>query len=325
MLEGKTVLITGATGLLGSRLAGMCLARGARVLALGRSEAKLEKCFAQYKEDPNLVRIAADVTAAPLPVREGVDYIFHAAGPIERTVIEEQPMQVIGPNVFGTGRLLELLREQQQRSGRRGRMVIFSSATVYGGAEGRDRRVTEEDTSRTEPLDSYNAPYSQSKRMAEVLARAYTKQYGVETVIGRFGYVYGYNICHPQTAFFEFLQTALRGEDICINSTRLARRDNIYVDDAVSGALLLACKGVPGAAYNVSANAQGGSFAAADEIAQAIAAAAGGPVRVARRGTVEHLPGVILDNQKLKALGWAPQKDLKSGIAAVFEQCRKTL
>lgn len=325
MLEGKTILVTGATGLLGSHLVGECLDRGARVIALGRRKEKLESCFAKYLDHPDFECIAADVSEFPLP-EDPIDYVFHAAGPIERTVIEKTPLQVIEPNVFATKRLLDMLYGQKKTLGISGRMVVFSSSTVYGSPNmRREGAVAEQDTEFTEGLDSYNAPYSQSKRMAEVLARAYWKQFGVDVVIGRFGYLYGYNTHHAMTAFFEFMDRASHGEPIIIHSTRLARRDNIYVSDAVSGLLTIALKGQPGETYNISANAQEGNYAAVDEMANIMAELAGPPVRVVSDGPIEHLPGLILDNRKLGDLGWSLQTDIKSGIAAVFEEYKRNV
>lgn len=288
------------------------------VIALSRNAQKLRRTFAAYEGLPNFTMLAQGVEA-PLSLEDTtVDYIFHAASPIERTVIERMPLNVISPNVFAAGNLLELLREQKQKKGVSGRMIVFSSATVYGGSCGEDRTVTEADTHFTEPLDFYNAPYSQSKRIAEVLAASYWKQHGVETVIGRFSYVYGYSACHPMTAFFEFLEQARRGDPIRINAAGLPRRDNIYVEDAVDGALCLALAGKPGEAYNISSNGQGGNFAAVDEIARVMVEQAGAGGGVACPEGFKHLPGLLLDNTKLKTLGWELKTDLKTGIAAVF-------
>lgn len=322
MMQGKTVLITGATGLLGSNLTKECLRRGASVIAVGRSREKLESCFGEYCDSPRFAYMAADISEEPLRVEGTVDLIFHTAGPIERKVIEERPLQVIGPNVFAMKKLLDLLYEQKKTLGADGRMVVFSSATVYGDPGGQERRVTERDTDSTDALDHYNVPYSQSKRMSEVLAQAYWKQYGVEIVVGRMSYLYGYNKHHAMTAFFEFMQKAQRGEPICINSTQLGRRDNIYVDDAVDGLLTIALKGEPGEAYNISSNGQGGNYAAVDEMANIMAELAGPPTQVVTRGTIKHTGGLIMDNSKIKGLGWDLHTDLRSGIAAIFEQSK---
>lgn len=113
-------------------------------------------------------------------------------------------------------------------------MVIFSSVTIYGNITGNDLVVGEEDTQVTIPLDASNAIYSQSKRMSEVISRAYSKQYGLDIVIARLSTVYG-NTFLNRKRLFEFINRALSGENITLRDSGVARRDNIYIDDAVSG------------------------------------------------------------------------------------------
>lgn len=321
--KNKTVLITGATGLIGSRLADALMAvGGVHVIALSRSGRKLRECFAQYAGRPDF-EMAAQDAASPLPLRDReVDAVFHAAGPIEGKVIANTPVDVISPNLLGTANCLELLREQAERGGKRGRLVLFSSVTVYKNTTGADLTVSEEDTGITEALDAPGAPYSQSKRMAEVIARAYGRQFGTDTVIARLSTVYGDTRFRPDTAFFEFVRKAMAGEDIVLNRSGAPRRDNIYVDDAVSALLLLCRNGLAGQAYNVSSNGELGNFAAVDEIARIIARTARESFRRGRDGELRVIcgesgirePGLRLDNRKLKALGWSLKTGMEQGI-----------
>lgn len=327
MFSGKRVLVTGATGLIGSHLVQALLQNGAKVWAVGRNEKKLCACFEEQLSSGNLFCVAADVSKGLPEIEEHVDYLFHAASPMEPSVIEERPVDVIVPNLQGTINCLEFLRKQKCHSVSSGRMIVFSSVTVYGRTSDIDRRVSELDTTITDGLHVQSAPYSQSKRMSEVIARAYQKQYGIDMVIVRFSTVYGNTKYRPNTAFFEFLEKAVQGEDIWVNSNAAPRRDNIYIDDAIAGLLVAAQSGATGEAYNISSNAELGNFAAVDEIAQIIA-----KVQNELTGNEKNLVsvhyrteesklrtgGVILDNTKLKELGWKVQINIEDGI-------RKTL
>lgn len=325
--KGKTVLVTGATGLIGSRLVNALMAMGGmRVIALSRDGNKLQRCFTQYAARPDFETAAQDA-ARPLGLEDReIDVIFHAAGPIEGRVIAETPVDVIAPNLLGTVNCLELLRRQAERGGKRGRLVLFSSVTVYKNTAGEELTVTEADTGVTEALDAPGAPYSQSKRMAEVIARAYGRQFGTDTVIARLSTVYGGTMFPPGTAFFEFVRRAMAGEDLILNSQDAPRRDNIYVEDAVSALLLLCRKGLTGEAYNVSSNGELGNYAAVDEIAEAVARAAGAAgrggreIRVIRRegGDGRRKPGLRLDNARLKSLGWSLRTSLEQGVAGTL-------
>ena len=322
-LSGKTVLVTGATGLIGSHIVDALMMRGdVKVIALSRSGEKLKKGFAEYLDEPNFTCVAQDVSdPVRLPEGAAVDVIFHAAGPIENKIVANRPVDVIKPNLIGTMNCLELLRAQKERTGVCGRLVLFSSVTIYGNMTDHDITVTEADTDVTERPDGASACYSQSKRMSEVIAHAYQKQYGLDVVIARFSTVYGDTRFKPDSAFYEFIGKAVSGSDILVNSAGAKRRDNIYVDDAVSAILCICQKGESGQAYNIASNGEKGNFAAVDEIAQVIAAEANAccghdrEVLVAyRQEAAKRSPGVKLDNAKLKTLGWDLTTSLTEGV-----------
>lgn len=325
--NNKHILVTGASGLIGSALVRALMSSdSARVTVLGRNRGRLEKAFAAYLCEPRFNILAQDV-CDPLDLVLPVDLIFHAAGPMESRVIRERPLDVIRPNIDGTINCLELLRRQKESTARSGRLFLFSSVTVYGNGRSADISVREDQTALSEVLDSVSAPYSQSKRLSEVIVRAYGRQHGIDSVIGRFSTVYGPTPFYPETAFYEFIRKASAGEKIAVLTAGLPRRDNIYIDDAVCGALTVAALGESLEAYNISSNGDLGNFAAVDEIAGIIAAQAGclpghAPVsvRLAEDASAARRPGLKLDNSRLKALGWGLGVSLQDGIRRTLEQ-----
>lgn len=320
----KTVLITGASGLIGNNIVDAFMSMGdVRVIALSRNLKKMEAEFAEYKDSPNFSILAQDISF-PLKVKEPIDYIFHAAGSMESAVIRSAPVDVIKPNIIGAMNCLEFLRSQREETGKSGRLILFSSVTVYGNNTDEELTVTEEDTKYTEALDSVGAPYSQSKRMIEVITTAYARQYDVDAVIGRFATVYGPTRMAPDTAFFEFIKKGIAGEDITMNTSGLPRRDNIYMDDAIRAIMLVGACGRTGEAYNISSNGDLGNYAAVDEIAQLVAKVSGKgiAVRFKEEAATKRKPGLKLDNGKLKQLGWSATVDLESGIRRTIQIMR---
>lgn len=313
--KNTTILVTGATGLIGSHIVTELLAiEGTRVIALGRSKSKLVSTFEDGKSVGSLECMEHDI-ASPLPEDLGhVDFIFHAASPISGEIIKTRPLDVINSNLSGTINCLEYLKQQGS-----GKMIVFSSATVYSVDEP-SHVATEENTSVADCIDAPNAPYSESKRMIEVIANAYHKQYQVDVLIARFSYVYGYSKNAAKTAFYEFINKALSGKNIVMNKSGLSRRDNIYVEDAVDGLLHLCEQGLSGDVFNVSSNGDMGNYAAVDEMAQIIAMNANKLLNDThvnvefKEENHERKEGLRLSNEKIKSTGWAISTSIEEGI-----------
>lgn len=324
--SGKTILVTGATGLLGSYLVEQLMNMpNVNVIALSRSEEKLKDIFSKYLSNPRFEIIARDASLEVPRIEKPLDVIFHAASPISGETIKNNPVDVIEPNIIGTIRYLDYLKEQDAENGVKGRLVLFSSATVYTNLGAEDRVVSEAETSIADTLDAANAPYSESKRMVEVLARAYHKQYGIDTVIARFSYIYGYSYFQPNTAFYEFIRKALHGEDITMNNSDIPRRDNIYVRDAVEALLYLGAYGNSAESYNISSGGEKENFMAVDEMAQIIAQIAneennsGVSVKYLSPKEDKRKPGIVLCNEKIKTLGWQLKYSMNEGIKETIQ------
>ena len=133
--------------------------------------------------------------------------------------------------------------------------------------------------------------------------------------------------------FFEFINNAILGQDIQIRSNTLPRRDNIFLDDAISGLLTIALKGKTLEAYNVSSNGELENFLAVDEIASVIVDESNKQVGNSREPITviyndcskgKRKPGIILDNSKLKGLGWKLTTSFGDGIAKTLYSCNSS-
>jgi nucleoside-diphosphate-sugar epimerase len=217
---------------------------------------------------------------------------------------------------------------QRDRYKVQNRTVIFSSLTVYRNSTDVDFSASEEMTNNADTLDSTSACYSESKRMSEVIAKSYEKQFGLDVVIARFSTVFGYTKNIPDTAFYEFIRKAWNGETLVVNKAGLPRRDNIYMSDAISGLIDVALKGECGEAYNISSNGEHENFVSVDEIAQiisnAVAEIKGESAKEVKVGDgtpcTNRIPGLLVNNMKLKSLGWNLQVSFKEGVKETIQR-----
>ena len=318
MFEGKNILVTGASGLIGYNLVKRLMQEeNISIYALGRSVSKMEHTFEEFTGAANLHLCEYGQVIAHLDEYPKFDYIYHAAGPMEPDIVVNRPVDVIEPNIIDLHTILEHVVSMKQE-GYDCRVIIFSSVTVYQNNTDYDLTVSESDTNCGEALNKPKVSYSESKRMCEVMAQAYIKQYGVDAVIARFSTVYGPTKNIPNTAFYSFIQKALKGENIVLNGVGLPPRDNIYVDDAINGLLTIAEKGITGDAYNISSNRQLGNFMAVDDIAKTIQVVAerefGIKMTVIVPPFATRQPGLFLDNSKLGQLGWRLKFSMIDGV-----------
>ena len=112
-IKNSRILITGATGLIGYNLAKSLFRNKNTLFVTGRNKKKLESTFAEYLNNKNLHILEHDAIEPFPAIVKNIDYIFHAAGPMERDEIMNRPMSVILPNIQGTINCLEFLKKQK--------------------------------------------------------------------------------------------------------------------------------------------------------------------------------------------------------------------
>ena len=318
-LQGKSVLLSGATGLVGSFLVDVLLSKGidCTVYALGRSEEKAKVRFAKWANDPQYIFIPYDINK-PLnrPDLGTIDYVLHMASNTHPMQYSTDPIGTITTNIIGVQNMLEFAVEHHTT-----RFAFTSSNEIYGENRG-DVEMFKEDYCGYINSNTMRAGYPESKRCGEALCQAYKVQKGLDVVIPRPTRSYGPTMLMTDTkAISQFIRKGVSGEDIVLKSAGTQYYSYTYVADAVSGLLYILLKGENGEAYNI---ADERSDIMLKDLAAVIANIAGRKVVFENPDAVEAAgystaTKARLDGSKLKNLGWSAKYDIQSGMERTIQ------
>ncbi len=318
-LEGCNILITGATGLIGSCLVEILMSREHRtyhVYASGRDVQRASAIFGALADDPNFHFFPYDVM---LPLSGDVEfqYIIHAASGASPNCFAANPVEVIKANIIGVANLMDYGRTHGLR-----RLLYVSSGEVYGEGDGRD--FTEDYSGYvdcTQPRSCYPA----SKRAAETLCVSYMAEYGIDAVIARPSHTYGPNFtASDNRVYAQFIRNVLRGEDIVMKSSGRQFRSWCYVVDCASALLHILLCGEGGRAYNVADDTSNISIR---ELAEMIASIAGRKVVVAAPSDEEQkgfnvVSRATFDTSRLASLGWQAKGSMQEKMERVINRVK---
>lgn len=326
-LRDKTVLITGATGLIGRLLVKALAALDTedglniRILAAVRNEEKAKRLFAPLLDSGVPLSFTLGDIREPLTVDGPVDAIIHAASVTSSQMFVQQPVETIQTVLTGLTNVLELAREKQSQW-----VVFLSTMEIYGTPQD-DRPITETDYDYLDPVQ-VRSSYPESKRMAECLCAAYASEYGVPVKIARLTQTFGPGVQYDDgRVFAEFARCALEGRDIVLHTQGLTKRSYLYTADAVSAIFTILLRGENGQAYHA---ANQDTYCSIAEMAQLVAQqCAEKPVAVCIRAEDGAKFGYAptlhmnLDTAKLRGLGWKPTvglADMYRRMMAAFEE-----
>ncbi|HEX6070056.1 MAG TPA: NAD-dependent epimerase/dehydratase family protein [Longimicrobiaceae bacterium] len=306
----KRVLVTGGAGFIGSHLADAYLRRGDEVVVLdslvhGRKE--------NLPAGAEFIQLdIRDPAAADLIRERRFDVVNHHAAQMDVRVSVQDPRFDASVNLDGLLNLLEAARESEV-----GKFVFVSSGgVVYGEPE---QRPTPENAPK-QP----ESPYGVTKLGGEYYLHYYHRVHGMDYVALRYSNVYGpRQDPHGEAGVVAIFSTRLlREEPLTIFGDGEQTRDYVYVGDVVAANLLLTdaefprSTGLDDRAFNVGT----GKETSVNELAETLAAASGRALDVryaeARPGELLHSS---LDASKLRAQGWEPRTDLRTGLGATYE------
>lgn len=323
-LKNCSILVTGASGLIGSYIVDMLLTynylekANITIYALSRSRDRLDKRFSDAKTE-KLVYVEQDV-CSEIALNTSVDYIIHAASNAHPAAFSADPVGTILSNVQGTERLLRFGSANGTK-----RLLFVSTGEVYGQCDENTEAFREDYSGYVDPLQARSC-YPTGKRAAETLCVTYTEQFGLDTVIARPCHCYGPNVTATDNrATVQFIDKAMHGEDIVIKSTGKQFRSYCYIADCCAAILTILLLGRSAEAYNVAnseATVTVGEFAAIVASQSGRALVYAHPEKVTRAAK-SPLIRQVLCSDKVERLGWKGRYTVEEGIAHTMAVLRE--
>ena len=323
-LQNKRILITGGTGLIGSGFVKYMLFLNQRYslnIKLILFVRSIDKAVAFFGDNPFIEYIVHDVTKPINIAPMDIDYYLLAACNAYPKAYKTTPVDVMNANYLGVNHVFNYII----KSGENPKNVVFvSSSEVYGEYECGENGVDEQFDGVTNHF-SIRACYTESKRATETLCLSYAEQYGIAVSIARPGYIFGpIKMTENNRADVEFFKCVVNKNPIILKSAGTQRRSYCYVKDAISALLVIMLYGGNKEAYNIALDPN-------ESITIAEFAAL-----VAKHGNVElkyspvesnagwsPFSKAILNNKKIKQLGWAYKFSVEDGIVDTIKQMER--
>lgn len=320
-MKETTVLVTGATGLIGVSIVRALVAIGdIKVIAHVRNREKAEEIYGALLQKN--VELYVDDITKEINVSEDIDYIFHCASITTSKTMIEKPVETICTSVEGTKNILELAKNKKSKS-----VIYVSSMEMYGAFNNLNHDVTEKDLGYVDNL-KIRSNYPESKRLCENMCIAYMSEYNIPVKIARLAQTFGAGILPGENRVFaQFAKSAIKGKDIVLHTKGMSEGNYCYTRDCITGLLTILLKGKNGEAYNVS-NPESHitiadmAYMVADKIAE-------GRIKVVFDIPSENKFGYAADTKmklnssKLQALGWKPEIGLEEAYKRMILDMEK--
>lgn len=309
--RNKTILVSGATGFIGSLLVRALLWAnderdlGSKIIVGLRSPEKMEKIVPGIFNRRDVKTEILDFSRPCNPAASDFDYLVHTAAITTSRVMIERPVDVLNVSINGTQWALESARIHPES-----KVLVLSSMEACGSFN--SHTVAHENTVGSIDLESVRSCYPEGKRVGELMCLAYAKQYGVHGMTGRLAQTFGAGILPSEGRVFkQFAESALAGKPIVLHTDGMSEGNYVYSSDALSAILLLLAKGSDGETYNIANEECHTTIRAMAELVADNLGKPGCEVLVEANGSARYgyaaPTKMLLSSSKIKSLGWEPK------------------
>ncbi len=317
--QDRPVLVTGATGLLGSWLVPRLLEAGADVVCLIRDWVPQSELIRQGALE-RVKTVRGDLCDRELLERTlgeyEIDTVFHLAAQTIVGIANRNPISTFTTNIEGTWNLLEACR----RSPRIGAIVVASSDKAYGDQE-------KLPYNESMPLQGRH-PYDVSKSCADLITQSYAITYGLPVAITRCGNFYGGGDLNWNRVVPGTIRSVLRGERPTVRSDGQYVRDYLYIEDAAAAYIALGerlgqNRALAGEAFNFSNESQVSVLEIVRTVLDVMNSDLEPDVRNEPLNEIRHQ--YLSAEHARTVLGWKPMFTLREGLERTVEWYRDFL
>ena len=325
-LSGKSILVTGAAGLICSAVVDVLLRYNEtekgriRVFAAGRSEKKMRLRFGKLLDRPDCCFVPYDAEDSECTIREKADYIIHGAGNASPDKIGKEPVETMYSSIRGLLALLHYAKSIDSK-----RLLYISSSEIYGKRETSSPH-DEQDFGYIDLLNPRSS-YPIGKMAGETLAASFAEEYKVDSVIVRPGHIYGPTASEGDNRVSSAWPIAVaKGEDIVMKSDGKQLRSYVYCLDCAAAILTVLLKGNCREAYNIS---NPDSIISIREMAEYLCDTAHVRLRMnlpteTEKKQFNPMSNSSLSSVKLEHLGWSACFDAETGFkhtVKIIKEC----
>lgn len=326
-LHGSSIMISGATGLIGSRIIEYLLNLNENfnaqttIYALYRNEKKKNSIF-QGKTNRTDLKFIRFLSEEHIECSVQIDYICHCAGISGGSKMHlNNPIKIFDVGLTATRTLLDYGVEHGCK-----RFVYVSTYEIYGSVSS-DSLITEDHPCSLDPLVLRNS-YAEVKRCCESLGAAYSSAYGMNFYSGRLTSTFGSGVSYNDPRFFaEFARCIVDGRNIVLKSAGGTVRNYLDADDAASAFLYILVNGENCNAYNITNMENAISI---KDIAAKMIDISGNQVELIF-DIAEDVKALgfrkegctVMDANKLENLGWKPVYSLEDTLCKLLDSMRK--
>ena len=312
-LEGRTVLVTGGAGFLGSWTCDLINALGGKVICVDNLISGSEENVAHLLGKKNFRLLKTDVQNFSLD--DDVEYIVHMACVASPPAYQKYPIETLDTSVLGTRNVLEIAKGMNVEG-----ILFTSTSETYGDAK--VVPTPEKYWGNVNPIGPRSV-YDEGKRVAETYCKSYFEKFDVPIRVARIFNTYGPRLDVRSTSQYgrvvvKFIVQALSGNPLTVYGDGTQTRSFCYVTDVIEGLFkLLLVPGIDGETVNIGSDEEISVLSLAKIISELTGADSGNVFKPLPEDDPRRRRPEI--NKAEKLLGWKPKVSLKEGLEKTID------